>query len=269
MPTSAILSAVIIAPQMPSAHGGFANVYRGTYKGASVAVKRFIKPREELDGAFCHEAVLWRGLQHPFVLPFLGIHISEGLTCLVSPWRDKGSIRDHLASEKPLDIDKALLQVACGLKYIHGQNVIHGDIKGPNILLDDNLNAQICDFGLGLWNETSVGSSTSQRQGTTRYMAPELLFDPTRPCAATDVFAFGCLAFEMHSGVPPFPKLRSEFRVRDELQAGHRSERPRGKEARVKEFDDRMWALVEKCWSQDADSRPSIDHVASEMTGWA
>jgi serine/threonine protein kinase len=144
---------------------------------------------------------------------------------------------------------------------------------------------QICDFGLGLWNETSVASSTSHsRSGTIRYMAPELLLDAMRPCPATDVFAFGCLAFEvrsrpllrltsssslqMHSGTPPFPKLRSEFGVRDELQAGRRSERPYGEEARVKEFDDRMWELVEKCWAHDARLRPSIEDVVSEMTGW-
>ncbi|KAJ7271150.1 kinase-like domain-containing protein [Mycena rebaudengoi] len=273
MPTSAILHAVELESSFPEAGGGYGDVFRGTYHGTPVAVKRpRIYDPEPLHRALCREAVLWRELKHPFVLPFLGIYIlPKGATSLVSPWREKGDIRRYLTAVRPpaLDIEKALLQVACGLEYIHSRNVTHGDIKGANILLDDNLNVQICDFGLGLWNETSVASSTSHsRSGTIRYMAPELLLDAMRPCPATDVFAFGCLAFEMHSGTPPFPKLRSEFGVRDELQAGRRSERPYGEEARVKEFDDRMWELVEKCWAHDARLRPSIEDVVSEMTGW-
>lgn len=108
--------------------GGFSNIYRGRYQGRNIALKRLrcfysmTEPQvDELnkvsalpDGtasrfiqtppqAFTREALVWRQLRHPNIVPFLGIDNGNfnGSTCMVMPWLDSGNIRDHLERSDP------------------------------------------------------------------------------------------------------------------------------------------------------------------------
>jgi hypothetical protein len=103
------------------ASGGFADVFRGQYRGITVAVKRLRIPNEDkakinpVSGSrpsleyelmcfqlLCREALLWRQLDHPHVLPFLGVDAdtfaSRSLLCLVSPWMERGTLKEYLSS---------------------------------------------------------------------------------------------------------------------------------------------------------------------------
>ncbi|KZV98372.1 kinase-like protein, partial [Exidia glandulosa HHB12029] len=81
---------------------------------------------------------------------------------------------------------------------VHDHQVVHGDIKGANVLVSDEGVARLCDFGLSvLLAEHSQSISHTGLKGTSRWMAPELLVEGTRPSYSTDVYACGCLLIEV------------------------------------------------------------------------
>ncbi|KAG8941297.1 hypothetical protein FRC04_004616 [Tulasnella sp. 424] len=112
------------------------------------------------------EADAWSAIFHPNVVPLLGVTFTPVLS-LISPWYEKGNLRNYLISNPNLDRLKLLLDVAKGLAHLHSQNpsVVHGDIKPENVLINDTGDALIIDFGLAMVMEENPLYSSSYRQG--------------------------------------------------------------------------------------------------------
>ncbi|THV05931.1 kinase-like protein, partial [Dendrothele bispora CBS 962.96] len=131
--------------------------------------------------AFCHEALLWRQLNHPNVLPFLGVNINlftPARLCLILPWMENRNIIQYLTNHPGHDLLCTISEIAAGLNYLHNLSrpIVHGDIRGANILV--NLDSRCClaDFGLSLATETTQGFTTTSDgvKGCARWLAPEL-----------------------------------------------------------------------------------------------
>ncbi|KAJ6556142.1 kinase-like domain-containing protein, partial [Mycena capillaripes] len=162
--------------------------------------------REISRSKFCKEALLWRYLDHPNIVPFLGVGSTTfpGLRlAMVTPWMPRGSVISYISENSPCSPYAMGLLRDCiaGLTYLHSKNIVHGDLRGGNILVDDNGSACLADFGLAgfIDSDTSVKSST--RSGTPRWMAPELLLPPPgqpfKRTPASDMWAFGCVCCEV------------------------------------------------------------------------
>ncbi|KAJ6582052.1 kinase-like domain-containing protein, partial [Mycena capillaripes] len=205
------------------------------------------------------EALTWKHLDHPSLLPFLGvccIHPEYGFKSIVSPWCELGNISHYLRAGNRLpNVEKSLDQLASGIRYLHSENIIHGDLTGNNILLTDEYDLRICDFGLVKWSESSLLTGGSWSAGTCRYMAPELFFSDSpgsaRPSFPSDVFAFACLALEICTGKVPFFEFRDAF-VLHKVASNERPPRPDDPV-----ISDHLWDLIEVCWSQEPTARPS------------
>ncbi|KAF8339469.1 kinase-like domain-containing protein, partial [Amanita rubescens] len=159
---------------------------------------------------FCREALIWRSLKHKFVLPFLGIHEIRNITVpqffLVSPYMKNGTLAQwRKQADRPIAvIEERLLEVAQAMEYIHSEGTVHGDLRGENVLLDDNFHVQIADFGL-----TRLSEATNTKSGALHlnFAAPELFGicedddnppdDPPPRTQMSDVYAFGCLFYEV------------------------------------------------------------------------
>ncbi|KAF9643939.1 kinase-like protein [Thelephora ganbajun] len=161
--------------------GGFGDVWKREYQGQQVAVKVLrIYANSDLRKIirrFCKEFVTWKTLRHPNVLPLLGVAISETQFAMVSEWMPNGNINHFV--EEHLDVNRFELlgDVARGLIYMHEQGMVHGDLKGANILIDETSHARLADFGLLtiISDTTKPSSSTPSTQGGTyRWMSPEL-----------------------------------------------------------------------------------------------
>ncbi|KZV99886.1 kinase-like protein [Exidia glandulosa HHB12029] len=124
---------------------------------------------------------------------------------LVSPWYENGDINSYVrrhAADPNVDMLKfRLLELCVWLTYIivHDHCIIHGDIKGGNVLISDDNVARLCDFGLSrLLLEHSQSITHTGVKGTSRWMAPELLLvDGAQHSYATDIWASGCLLIEV------------------------------------------------------------------------
>ncbi|KAL0066403.1 Rho guanine nucleotide exchange factor [Marasmius tenuissimus] len=197
----------------PVEYGGFADIWKGRIGDVKVAVKVV---RHRLDSqkhdrmikAFTREAMIWRNLNHPNILPFTGMYWfneAQGQLCLVSPWMENGNLLQFLTNNS--DVDHTTQQqlaknVAQGLAYLHDLQITHGDLKGANVLITPGPIACITDFGLSqvIDSQRLAGlSNTSGRQGPARWLAPELLKSGKRAamCPESDIYAFGCVCYEV------------------------------------------------------------------------
>jgi TolB-like protein/Flp pilus assembly protein TadD len=157
---------------------------------------------------FLREIRVTGRLDHPHILPVLDSGVAAGLLWYTMPYVHGESLRDRLRREVQLPVDVALeltRQVASAVDYAHRAGVIHRDLKPENILLSDD-QARVADFGVakavaeeGEGNLTATGMAV----GTPTYMSPEQAAGG-QVDARSDIYALGCVLFEMLAGEPPF-----------------------------------------------------------------
>ncbi|KAF8207498.1 kinase-like domain-containing protein, partial [Mycena galopus ATCC 62051] len=277
--------------QQPVTGGGFGDIWKGLVRGHSVCVK-VMRVFEVLNVAavlkeFGREAAIWRQLWHPNVLPFFGVYYLENpddspdsRLCLVSPWMEAGHIMKFISTTEPTFEERLslILDVALGLKYLHEQSIVHGDLKGYNILVTPSRRACIADFGLSsIVNAVTMGftQSTARAQaGTARYQAPELFQDesPARNHYGSDVYAFGCVCYEALNVIPkiltgkfPFHELKNDMAVMMAVARGRRPARPESSSG-ITALDG-LWELVDNCWKTEATIRPTASQIVERLTG--
>ena len=147
-------------------------------------------------------------LQHPHILPLLDAGEAEGLPYYVMPFVSGASLEQLLQREGPLPITDAVryvAEMADGLSYAHGLGLIHRDIKPANILLSQG-HALLADFGIARVLDTAGVeplTDSGLAVGTAAYMSPEQAAGE-RVDARADIYAMGCVLYELLAGSPPF-----------------------------------------------------------------
>ncbi|HZI28946.1 MAG TPA: protein kinase [Gemmatimonadaceae bacterium] len=194
--------------------GGMALVYlaRDLRHDRPVALKLLRPELSAILGGerFLTEIRTTANLQHPHILPLHDSGEVDGLVYYVMPFVEGESLRDRLNREKQLPVEDAVRiarEVANALDYAHRRGVVHRDIKPENILLHDG-QALVADFGIALAASRTDGSTrlteTGMSLGTPQYMAPEQAMGDRDITAKSDVYALGCVLYEMLVGEPPF-----------------------------------------------------------------
>jgi serine/threonine-protein kinase len=194
--------------------GGMALVYlaRDVRHDRPVALKLLRPELSAILGGerFLTEIRTTANLQHPHILPLHDSGEVEGLVYYVMPYVEGESLRDRLNREKQLPVEDAIRiarEVASALDYAHRRGVVHRDIKPENILLHDG-QALVADFGIALAASKTDGSTrlteTGMSLGTPQYMAPEQAMGDRDITVKADIYALGCVLYEMLVGEPPF-----------------------------------------------------------------
>ncbi len=194
--------------------GGMSSVYRAHQSatgGASprdVAIK--VLPRQMVEDStflkrFQREAQVLARLDHPSIVPILDYGEHDGMPYIVMRLMKGGTLRRRLFYEG-IDLATAVRvieQVAEALDYAHAQGVIHRDLKPSNILLDENDNACLTDFGIAKMLGSASQVTGSGVVGTPNYMSPEQCQGkPLGP--ASDIYALGAILFEILTGEAPY-----------------------------------------------------------------
>ncbi|HEX3235832.1 MAG TPA: protein kinase [Gemmatimonadales bacterium] len=193
--------------------GGMATVYlaEDLKHHRHVAIKVLKPELAAVIGAerFLREINTIATLQHPHILGLIDSGEVNGTAYYVMPFVEGESLRDRLNREKQLPINDAVrlaTEVASALDYAHRHGVIHRDIKPENILLHDG-SALVADFGIALAASKAGGTrmtETGMSLGTPHYMSPEQAMGEREITARSDVYALGCVTYEMLVGEPPF-----------------------------------------------------------------
>ncbi|URE40711.1 receptor kinase [Musa troglodytarum] len=192
--------------------GGFGRVYKGVLPSSrwEVAIKRVSHGSRQGMREFIAEIVSLGRLRHRNLVQLLGYCRRHGELLLVYDFMPNGSLEKLLHDQATPTLDWAtrfriIKDVASGLLYLHEdweQVVIHRDIKASNVLLDDELNGRLGDFGLARLYDHGTDPQTTHVVGTMGYLAPELA-RTGKATTITDVFAFGAFLLEVACGRRP------------------------------------------------------------------
>src|SRR5438477_5400678 len=194
--------------------GGMGVIYRARQQHSRrvVAVKRILAHEANSHEAlvrFRREAEAVASLDHPNILPIHEVSESdEGLPFFSMKYATGGSLRAAAPAlrTKPRECVRLMAKVARAIAYAHSKGVIHRDLQPGNILLDENGEPMVSDFGLAKWlDQTSYLTRTLETLGTPGYIAPEQTECPAdKLTCAADVYSLGAILFYLLTGRPPF-----------------------------------------------------------------
>ncbi|KAF7355813.1 Serine/threonine-protein kinase STY8 [Mycena venus] len=282
LPEEIAVEGVLLLAEHPINHGGFSDIYHGIYTNpggerieVALKVLRFFddksdQERNVLHDKFSKEALVWYYLKHKNIVPILGVDFAtfpSPSRAMVSPWMPLGSVLKYMGEHSPSSpyALELLCDVIEGLNYLHSMNIVHGDLCGRNILINNDRRACLTDFGLTRLVETETTIAASTRGGSPRFMAPELLLLPSD--------SFGCVCCEIWSeGDKPFCRIPTDAGVvfifpNSTDRAFPYPCKPEDKAGNS--MPDGLWELVQWWWKSEPSERPdtgTIFHLLSEMS---
>lgn len=221
-------------------------------KATKVAIKIY-RPRNiiDMEGEFQFRNEFRKvfSCHHENIIQPTYFSIFQETPYLVMPYCPAGSSENLIGRIKDSEgLWKYICQVASGLAYLHEHvpQIIHQDIKPANVLIDDNGNYAITDFGISAEMGGMDAGSEDESGGTFAYMAPERFAEGTPPMPESDIWAFGATIYEMISGDVPFGNEGGRVQDRDTAVP------PLGQDV-----PESIRQLVCSCLSYDPASRPT------------
>ncbi|KAG8954016.1 hypothetical protein FRC04_001000 [Tulasnella sp. 424] len=190
------------------------------------------------------EMLVWSACSHDHILKFIGHSLTEDRTIayLVSPFMKNGNIQ-HYLSKRKINLPQRLEFVRDtlrGLEYLHSLTppIVHGDLKSLNVLVNDNLRAVLCDFGLSATMEGRKAelNTAINFKGSPRWCSPEALLE-TGKTLKSDIWSWGCLALEIMTGKPPYNDIKNEMNL--------------------------LLGLLWRCWEYNPERRPDVSTCMS------
>lgn len=258
------------------AEGSFGKVYRATYQGAEIAIKKYrndhfhVKSTGEM---FCREVGILAKLDHPNVLKLVGACTpfwprkgeSRGYS-IVTEYVNGGNLYDALHEERSSFDFAVRLRIARGIahgmRYLHElpRPIIHRDLNSHNVLLDSSQRPVVADFGEsrffdGAFSSPDVKDLTLQ-PGNLRWMAPEIFAQNSVYTLRSDVFSYALLLWELETGHVPFAELKAASAA---AQIAYHRQRPIIPATCPQELQ----AILQAGWNHDARSRPSFNDILS------
>ncbi|XP_074363970.1 uncharacterized protein LOC141704666 [Apium graveolens] len=255
--------------------GTVGTVYYGKWRGSDVAIKRINdrcfagKPSEQerMRADFWNEVIKLADLHHPNVVALYGVarDNTSGSWATVTEFMVNGSLKTVLQKEyKNLEMGKRLLiakEIAYGMEYLHGKNIVHFDLKSDNLLVSLlNPHRPVCKVGdLGLSKFKRQTLVSGRMRGTLPWMAPELLHGSIDEVSEkVDVFSFGIVLWELLTGEEPYRGMHDVHIIGGIMNNNLRPPVP--------DSCDPEWrSLMERCWSEYPSERPSFTEVVSQL----
>jgi WD40 repeat protein len=195
------------------ARGGMGIIYRALQEGSQriVALKMILPHQQstpEMIARFQAEREIVASLDHPNILPIYEIGEADGIPYYTMKLAENGSLIDYARKLRGRiqDIARFMSKVAAAVHYAHQRGVLHRDLKPANILLDQNFEPLVCDFGLARRLEDDKGLTVSRAVlGTPHYLSPEQARgEGMRLTTSSDIFSLGTILYELLVWYPPF-----------------------------------------------------------------
>ncbi|CAE7065459.1 unnamed protein product [Rhizoctonia solani] len=257
------------------AEGGFGDIWKGRFHDSrrlAIKVLRFAcltgdNTEKELK-RFTREIYHWSKLDHENVNKLMGVTMFRERLGVVSEWMEHGNLRQYLHQNSGANRPELCIQIAKGVVYLHGVNMIHGDLKACNILVSSGGILKITDFDYSIFPECSLAFSATNRTGggTLRWMAPELVVEaePPQRNPKTDIYALGMTFLETMTNTHPFCECRHDNQIYSKLA---RKEHPKRSEEYFPDNDwgAWMWSVLLQCWDFNPASRPTADDVLRSL----
>ncbi|KAF5357827.1 hypothetical protein D9756_001387 [Leucocoprinus leucothites] len=271
----------------PMAEGGYGAVHRATDINVCVKVMAQVDPKALTP--WIRELILWAHASHPNILPFCGVLLenvnNSQRICLVSPFMKNGNLRTYAPRLPQKSRLSLILDVANGLHYLHGLGILHGDLKGENVLISNEGRCLITDFGTTQITTATAAATASLVPTTLRFAAPEVVLSSGASTKERDIWSFGCLCYETLSRQVPCYQYAQNVQVSAALARKEIPRRPGSisptegddddwdddEDDDWDEIDDQAWGLITKCCVPEPEDRLStsaVQELIIDMKVW-
>ncbi|ESK93381.1 hypothetical protein Moror_1792 [Moniliophthora roreri MCA 2997] len=264
--------------------GFFSNVYKGAWRHRIVAIK--ILDRSTTEEAFMAEFDIWKSLNNQNVLRLYGTSGASANNLpwfFVSPYMRNGSLSQYLKrlewelessngntgfssdpERRKYDLASELLRymvdIARGMEYLHGRQIYHGDLKGTNVLVDNNFRCVLADFGHSKWASRVTYNNSKHNHGF-RWQSPELMKGRSLLTKENDVYAYAITLVEILTmGSLPWPTLPDDLVREAVLERGERPDYPGDLAHSVG-----IRSLLEECWQNPPSQRPAFSEIVQNL----
>ncbi|KAH6832523.1 protein kinase family protein / protein phosphatase 2C family protein [Perilla frutescens var. hirtella] len=277
----------------PIARGGESVVYEAVLHGKKVAAKKPVLSTSDDLNKFHKELQLLSKLDHPGIMKLVAAHARPPNYMFFFELYEAGALSQklHVEEYSPSigQVMEITARLAKALLYLHSLGIVHRDVKPANILLNENLQPHLADFGLAEYmkdlkqvsveNWKSSGKPTGgfhkkNMVGTLIYMAPEVLRKEIHT-EKSDVYSFGVTVNELLTGVVPYTDLRAEAQAHTVLEMNYTEQqltaavvseglRPvlAGPESGA---SSSLLSLIQRCWDADPQNRPPFSEIVLEL----
>ncbi|CUA75373.1 Receptor tyrosine-protein kinase erbB-4 [Rhizoctonia solani] len=233
----------------PVSSGGFGDVYCATLRNGNrvglkcmrVLVGSANEGRKFLKHA-AHELYVWSKRKHPSILELSGVTLF-------------------------LDRCDLCVQIADGVKYLHEQSIVHGDLKLENILIAKDYAPKLTDFGNAMLTEyisLQFTATTTWQSISLRWTAPEIIKGETKSTREGDIYALGMVIFKTITQTVPYSEAKDST-IMFRTLSGKTPSRPEPHIPTGIEQADHLWSIITGCWASDPTERPSAEEVRNMM----
>ena len=252
--------------------GTFGKVYRGKYKGKSVAIKKYLSRSEDAFMKLRSEAELLQQCHHPCLVCLIGVCVHP-LMALVMEEAPLKSLEFPILKRKisvhRLTVIRIAAEVAAALRFLHGQGIIFRDVKAANILLwtldpDSLCHCKLADFGIAT-HLAPIGARGLQ--GTKGFIAPEILNFGTRVRRSAydhraDIFSYGMFLYQIIARRYPYHNI-PPHRIDVSVESG---KRPNLHDVDVSRTGYHYLTQIMKCcWEDNPKHRPSTESIVKRL----
>ncbi|KAG8959908.1 hypothetical protein FRC03_007314 [Tulasnella sp. 419] len=208
------------------------------------------------------EILIWSSLNHPNIAHLHGFtkpDQPDDMPTIISQWYTNSNIIKWLMRNTTANRMLLLRDISSSIVYLHSQYIVHGDIKGENVLIDDSQNPRLIDFGLAHFVdvyardlEIAVALSSVHLGGTLRFSSPELL-ESGRSTDKSDLWALGCLATQLLTNQIPYGWSNNVYFVNRIIMSPFNIDAfsPRN------DLEHQLLGIISRCWAEDPNNRPS------------
>ncbi|GJE91740.1 kinase-like protein [Phanerochaete sordida] len=206
---------------------------------------------------------------HPNVHTMIGVSDkAHGRFVMVTEWVNNRDIMTYTKKYPEVlhvDVYKLLAEAAEGIIHLHKNDVVHGTMKGSNILISDDGHALVTDFGLSrIVPEAEEELNIGEWARHNRWKAPELLSsDVSPPTVASDVWEFAITVLEVLTGMEPYPEIRNSYLIWEFVVNRPGFSGPR--RPSCERISDELWAVMKQCWRIKPEDRTTMAAIRDAL----
>lgn len=243
--------------------GQFGQVHEGWFrKTTRVAIKQLRKGSMDPKD-FLAEAQIMKRMRHKHLVHLFAVCTREEPVYIVTELMSKGALISYLQTPEGKNLSlqvyiKMATQIADGMSYLEREKYVHRDLAARNILVGDNIECKIADFGLARFISETEYEARAGAKFPIKWTAPEAA-NFSKFTIKSDVWSFGIVLYEIITkGGTPYPDMSNQD-VLDQIEKGYRMKQPPN-------CEDKYYTIMKECWRKDPQTRPTFEHLLHRLS---